>query len=720
MIVYIGNSMFSEFQQESLEECISWCKEQKILALDIETSRRYKKNTYSEEVYKPGLDPYVSNICMFQIGNLDKQYVIDARVIDLKPFIPILNNKNIVKIIHNAQFECKHLLHKLGVRIQGIWDTMIVEKLLNNGRRYSYSLKAISERLLGIKDIEFDLFESDTSYDVYEEEEEFDIFGFKKEYIDKSIRTQFVEWGDKPFTTKQIEYGARDLTLPYRIYLLQKEKENTDWYPKYGIELENKTTFVLAEMTYRGMPFNAEKWLETENENKKIYNLRKEKIDKYIHENVPIFCKKGFFGEVEHVIKWSSSKQVVELYKHWNKCPKEKSKQTGKLEWSVGAKALFKTLSNENKEAFMKDRFPEQIKSINDFSLAYLLFKKSEQLITTFGKDWLKYVHPITHRVHPGFNQLMISTRLSSSNPNSQQIPRTENFRGCIESKNYLICTDYSAQEVYAAADVHKSKPLIKFFSEGDEKYGDDIHSFMAAKTFKIVYANPEFECGKKSPERQQQKIITCQSIYGGSEFTLAESIGVTPEQAMDIQNGFKKGFELEESFEKFKIHAFNNGYIELDNITKKRYFFPDFEEMIEAKKKALDSYPLDWGNYSKEKKDAWKKLNPETTKLWKIHMILKGKLERRSLNLRVQGVSASMTKKACVDISDWIWENNEQNNFYLIVAAHDEIVGEGVDENKKEMFGKIVQKSMENASAFFLNGLVSKAEPLYSKYWAK
>ena len=78
MIVYIGNSMFSEFQQESLEECISWCKEQKILALDIETSRRYKKNTYSEEVYKPGLDPYVSNICMFQIGNLDKQYVIDA------------------------------------------------------------------------------------------------------------------------------------------------------------------------------------------------------------------------------------------------------------------------------------------------------------------------------------------------------------------------------------------------------------------------------------------------------------------------------------------------------------------------------------------------------------------------------------------------------------------------------------------------------------------
>ena len=105
----------------------------------------------------------------------------------------------------------------------------------------------------------------------------------------------------------------------------------------------------------------------------------------------------------------------------------------------------------------------------------------------------------------------MISTRLSSSNPNIQQIPRTENFRSAIKSnKGILICTDYSQQEIYAACYTHNSKPLSKFLKEGDETYGTDSHSFMAAKTFSIVYGK-DFYCDKKSEERQQQKIISFQ-----------------------------------------------------------------------------------------------------------------------------------------------------------------------------------------------------------------
>jgi DNA polymerase I-like protein with 3'-5' exonuclease and polymerase domains len=725
LIYYIGNDLFSDFETCTLQQCVDWCKSQSILALDVETSRKFKKGEYSEEVYVPGLDPYVTRICMFQIGNLDRQYVIDARVIDLKLFIPILESPNVIKIIHNAKFESLHVLHNLKCRIQGIWDTMIVEKVLNNGRTYSYSLKAVAERRLGLKEEENNLFNLEVVDYNDEEDENLDIFGFKKEYIDKSIRTQFVEWGFKPFTNKQIEYGARDLTLPYRIYLLQKAQEKDNWFPAYGIELENKTTFVLAEMSYRGIPLNGMKWLETEKNNQIIYKKRKLLIDNYVETNEHGFCDVNnlFADEPRCNISWSSPKQVIALYRHWNICPKEKSKQTGKLEWSVGAKALFKTLSKKNKERFMKDQFPEQLEDKNDFTLAYLLFKKSEQLIQTFGKDWLKYVHPITHRVHSNYNQLMISTRLSASNPNVQQIPRTTDFRSCIESLHgELICTDYSSQEIFAATYVHKSKPLMKFFKEGDEIYGDDIHSFMAAKTFKVVYNNPDFHCEKKSPERQQQKIVSFQTIYGGSEYTLSESIGITVEQATDIQNGFKKGFELENSFDYFKKHAFNTGFIELDDKTQKRYFFPQYDEMMEAKRLALATYPEDWRNYSEQDKAEWKKLHPETSAYWKTHMSLKGKLERRSLNLRVQGLSASMTKKACIDITDYRWNNGIQDEFYLIVSAHDETVAE-VNKNflhKKEEFGKVIQESMEGASAFFLDGLVSKAEPLFSKYWSK
>lgn len=732
-IIYIGNNLipYTEFECGTVEECVDWCNKQKVLSLDIETGRKYKKGLYREDIYVPGLDCRMSNVIMIQIGNLDKQYVIDSRCIDCSGLIPILENPNITKIIHNAQFECKHLLHKFGIRIQGIWDTMIVEKLLFNGTLQSYSLKSVAERRLGLKEEVLDLFDNNHLDIEDEDEDEFDIFGFKKEIIDKSIRTQFVEWGDKPFTVNQIEYGARDLTLPYRIYLMQLEGRtinNEKWFPAYGIKLENDTTFVLAEMSYRGIPIDQIKWLETEKENRNTYNYRVEKINSYIEKYEPKFCHLAdLFSDVPKCkIEWSSPKQVIALFRSWELCPKEKSKQTGKLEWSVGAKALFKTLPNDYKEDFLKDRFPNIVEDKTTFTLAYLMFKKSEQLISTFGKDWLKYVHPITKRVHTNYNQLMISTRLSSSNCNIQQIPRTENFRSAISSnKGILICNDYSAQEVVCASKVHKSKSLIKFFKEGDEIYKNDIHSYMAAKTYSIVYGK-DFYCDKKSAERQNQKVITFQSIYGASEFTLAESIGVTVEEAKTIQDGFKKGFELEESFERFKKNSMDLGYIELDDITEKRYFYPYFEEMNSAKKKALSYYPDNWRNTSKEDKEKWKEeqkiSNPDLSYQWKIYMSNKGKLERRSLNLVVQGLCASMSKKAALDFCNYLWENNLQEKVYLVLSCHDELVSEVLENelHNKEIYGLKLQECMENSSAYFLDGLVSGAEPLYSKYWAK
>jgi DNA polymerase I-like protein with 3'-5' exonuclease and polymerase domains len=609
---------------------------------------------------------------------------------------------------------------------------MIVEKLLFNGTVQSYGLKAVSERRLGLKEQELTLF-SETNIDNIEEEEEddLDIFGFKKEFIDKSIRTQFVEWGFKPFTLDQIEYGARDITLPYRIYLLQLEGRiinEEQWFPYYGVELENDTTFVLAEMTYKGVPIDSEEWINTEKDNRIVYNERLKALNSYIEINEPKFCYHAdlFNPLPSSKIQWSSPQQVIALYRSWNMCPKEKSKETGKLEWSVGAKALLKDLSNNSKEAFLKDGFPEIIDTKEVFTLAYLLFKKSEQLITTFGKDWLKYIHPITKRGHPNYNQLMISTRLSSNNFNAQNLPRTENFRKCINSKlGILVCNDYSAQEVYSASYVHDSKPLLKFFEEGDPIYGTDIHSFMAAKTYSIVYGM-DFYCDKKSAERQNQKIISFQTIYGGSEYALSSSIGVEVDVAKSIQDGFIKGFNLEEPFKYYKKEAMDSGYIVLDEKTNKRYFYPYMKEMKEAQEKALSYYPKNWKDYSKENKETWKAeqkiTNPDLSYQWKIYMTHKGKLERRSLNLRVQGLCASMTKRAALSFSNYVWDNKLNNEVYLILSCHDELLIEiiGDEVKNKEVHGLKLQEYMEEASAYFLNGLVSTAEPLYSTFWTK
>lgn len=519
---FISDYDIEGVNRAKISDIIKFLDSTREFVLDIETSSKVKKLDYGGEVYRPGLDPWLSKIIMVQIGNDKEQFVIDVRRVDIEFLLPYLVNPEYRIIIHNAQFESIHFLHNYGIKINNIWDTMIVEKLLYNGLPLSYSLEAVGKRRLGLKSIEdSSLFEEE----IYEEDEEeldylFNLLdGIHNKVIDKSTRLQFVNIGDKPFDAKQVNYGADDVTIPFKIYKQQlegREINGEHWYPEEAIKLENKTTFVLAEMKYRGVPINQELWLDTEKKNAETFKVRKKAIDNFIINNYKQFTASIdlFTNEPTCAVDWASPTQVVKLFRFWDICPKEKSKQTGRLEWSVGAKALFKVLRKDLKECFLKDQFPPEIIGLEEFILAYLLYKKTEQLITSFGKSWLEsYIHPVTKRVHANYNQLMISTRLSSNSCNIQQIPRTEDYRRCIApNEGKLICNDYSQQEIYVAAFTHNSKELIKFLKEGDPTYGTDSHSFMAAKTFSIVYGK-DFYCDKKSEERQYQKVISFQTI---------------------------------------------------------------------------------------------------------------------------------------------------------------------------------------------------------------
>lgn len=486
MIIYVGSSLFDEFNTATIEECITYCKSQKEIGIDIETSRKFIRGTYPENVYKPGLDPYVSRIVMIQIGTLERRYVVDARAVDYSGLSEILNDKSIVKVGHNLKFEGKHFLHNLGVEMRNVYDTMIAEKCIHNGKDIRYSLASLSYRYLGIKPVEsIDLFTDLNSmaskyWSEAESEEEAIALAeqslLEKEFIDKSTRLGFINIGDKPFTIKQIKYGSEDIVNP----LLIKDKQQ-ELIKEQGIEVgvytENQFTQCLADMEYRGVPIDKTKWLSLYKKNYQTYLSRLEFLNSYVENNHKEFCGANdlFSNKSQCLIQWSSSKQVIKLFKQLGIAVKERSKHTGKLEWTVGAKTLLRKLSGQYKGKFFTNSFPESVECNEDLSLAYLLFKKSEQLISTFGKEWLKYVHPITHRVHPNFNQYMQTSRLSSNSPNMQQIPNTKEFRGCFVSKGTWLSSDYAAQEVRVLAEVSEVKALQDFFKVGDPFYGDDF-----------------------------------------------------------------------------------------------------------------------------------------------------------------------------------------------------------------------------------------------------
>lgn len=465
MIKFITNEknleQYKEYKKISyatLNECINYLKKIKEIGLDIETTRKYPKYKYREDIYKPGLDPFVTNICMLQIGDDNKQFIIDVRNVDITPLKEILESEEYLKIGHNLKFEVKHLLHSYDIYVQNVWDTMICERVLYNGEKLGYSLEALMKRHLG-----YENHQNNTLFDSIEEDyedEDFDVFDFidgKKEklYIDKSIRTQFIEIGDKPFTEDQILYGATDITAPLQLYNIQKEGRyvNGELYkPDIGFKLENKFVPVIGRIELRGIKVNIDGWLELFEKNTKLYIEKKERLDKWVTDNYPRYSRTDLFSEQECLVDWKSPAEVVKFARYLEFCPKEKSKQTGKMEYTVGAKAMFKLLSNKNKENFFAGNEInfEGKNDIQAFILNFLLLKKTQQLTTTFGKEWLRYIHPVTGKVYSNFIQLMNTGRMSSTSINLQQVPNGDEWRGLFipEKGNNLICTDYAAQEV--------------------------------------------------------------------------------------------------------------------------------------------------------------------------------------------------------------------------------------------------------------------------------
>jgi len=731
-IWFVGNNLFSEYDIATIEECVEYCKTKQVIGLDIETGRKFPKGKYNEEVYVPGLNPYVSRIIMVQIGDLENQYIIDARVIDLQSLKEILEDKDILKVLHNAKFEGNFFL-SIGIKIVNVWDTFLCEKVLYNGLKLSYSLASLMKRYLGIEPVEqLDLFnqvDEDVEDDVLLDE--LDLLEYKPEkiYVDKSTRLQFVNIGDAPFTIKQIEYGAEDIIAPLKIYEIQKQgryikdefSKDILYLPINGFNLQNKFTQILAAIEYEGMEFNSLEWLKLAEKSHKLYLHKIEQLNTYVETNYQHdFCNAVdlFTSKPSCAIQWSSSTQVIKFFRHLGFCPKERSKQTGKDEWTVGAKALFKLLSVDYREKFYASKETE-IKTQEDLILNYLLLKKAEQASTTFGKDFLKYVHPITGKIHSSYNQYMHTSRLSSTNPNLQNIISGQDYRKCFCTKDFIwVNADFKSQETRVLADVSNNKTMLDFFNNGHEIFGDDMHSFGATNMQRVIKKDNTIIVTKKSDPlaRQRAKELNFKIPYGGSAFTMKEMLNCTLEESEQFVQAYFDGFPgLEEDFNKTKELACKRGWIELDPCTKQKYFFPYMEEMEQLSNEAWACYPENYRQLSKQEQIEVKAKvnsdNPQLKQLWSKYFYLKGKLERRSLNYRIQGNAATMSK-----IAGCLIYNHYDGNRFIINLIHDEVIGKTIQEDVE--FLDIVKQSMITAGTYTCKRVKMDADAEFATYW--
>src|SRR5690606_29100093 len=113
---------------------------------------------------------------------------------------------------------------KYSIRINNLYDTQIAEMVLTCGLKdISASLLSCMEKYLGIT-------------------------------IDKETRLEFLKIKDRPFSYKQLTYGASDIIHPLNIKI--KQEELIEKYQLQGtLSLEHLFLPVLGDIEYKGMYF---------------------------------------------------------------------------------------------------------------------------------------------------------------------------------------------------------------------------------------------------------------------------------------------------------------------------------------------------------------------------------------------------------------------------------------------------------------------------------
>lgn len=652
MIHFISNQISIDVEQDSyvkstMQECVEYCRNLKVLGLDIETTRKY--NMYEME----GLDPYTSSIVMLQIGDIDNQFIIDTRNINIDSLLPILTDPNIIKVGQNIKFEYKHILHNYGIRINNLYDTMIVEQILYNGYYLKNSLKDLNERYLGIT-------------------------------VDKSTALEFLTVGNNPFTTRQIKYGAEDVFNPLKIRYLQLLDVKKTKQEKC-VALEMSFVEVLGEIEYVGINFNSDIWLNNYNDNLALYKEQRVILNNFVFDNYPDskFIEKQldlFSDDPKCNIKWTSSKQVIGLFKFLNICPEEVSKTTNKLSYTVNAKVVNSSLNTMNKD--ISEILKILIKN-------YLHFKELEQTCTTFGKSFLNNINPISGRVHTNYKQILSTGRISSSGPNLQNIPSPVAFRKAFDAPEgkSIVNSDYSGQENICLANSSLDPDILNFYYEGHS----DMHSYNARKIYKELEPLSLGDIKKHhSDKRQIAKSVSFALAYGGNGYTISNNLGVSAEEGERIYNSYFEAFpKLKEFFDRTIKESMSRGYIIIDEITGRRFYFKDW--------KLLDVY----------KEEAQ----------WKKYYTIKGKYERACLNYIIQGAAGSITKYAAVLFRNWILDKGLQDDVSITNLVHDEINVETLRIHENHV-AKALEDAMQQAGKLWCKTIPLEADAVISNFW--
>ena len=382
----------------------------------------------------------------------------------------------------------------------------------------------------------------------------------------------------------------------------------------YDIELP--LTSVLADMEYTGVSVNKDYLLKLKYAmDKKLLNLEETIVS---------------LAGVEFNL--NSPRQVAQVL--FEKMGLKTKKKRGKSAYSTSAAVL------------------EELADEHEIARLLLEYRKFAKLKSTYTDSLIDLIDPFDNRIHTTYNQTVTVTgRLSSSNPNLQNIPvRTDEgnkIRNAFVSKdneNYLLLSsDYSQIELRLLAHISQDKHLLEAFNNGI-----DVHSLTASKVFDV----PVEEVTKDM--RYKAKAVNFGIIYGQSKYGLAKALGITNDEANEfIEKYFATYPRVKAYMEGTILQAQQQGYVETI-FGRKRYLAQELESS---------------------------------------NAMIREAAKRAAINHPMQGTAADLMEIAMINFSKLLNENNLQSK--MIMQVHDELVVE-VYKPELERVKELVKEAME------------------------
>lgn len=646
------------------------------------------------------LDPRNGGLALIQLninGNISvHRYGAEVR----KLLTELSDDPNTIFIGHNLDFDLKFLANNQ-IFLSDVFDTKIASEVYYAGIT---SPDDATRRIGAIKNMT----------DTVSEEEEFlfdDIEQFVKFKHLKGSRMSFSlqacllrelnvlikkdvqnsDWANPNLSEEQLNYAKTDV-----LHLIDLAKKLWFKSMQEGLSdiliMEMSHVPVTASLNWIGVKIDRSKW-------------------EHHYETVKADYEKSKFSLEEEISKFLSKEDSSQQYGLFEEKPKLKVNLNSSVE-------MPRILGLPNMQA-------NTLKANTDkpFVNEVIKYKKLQKDTSTYGDGYLKRLSP-ENRLRTDFTQTFTSTgRLSSRKPNLQNVPPW--FKQMVIASDGFIpvVADFSQVELRILAYLSKDQEFIKSTNS------TDMHSANA----RLIWNIPEDQ--PVDPElRKKAKTVSFAVPYGSSGMGLVErGFFTTVEEANEVISNFYKTFPEVSSFLRANAEAAAmNGKNNDNSIGRiRRYELPKKPKNYDENFSAIKHYkytfremgfnPNDLANFKnfKEIEEKDPEMFAKVIRVIDSERIFNYFMEcmsyerqlsgvrREGQNFPIQSTSATITKRALIDLYNYL---KETGYGCVTLTIHDSIFFE-LDERYFHISYPKILEIMENSGRKIVKDIVTPVD---------